>query len=148
MIDPLAVVETLDVASTAKIWRWTHVREGARIGEHCIVGEHVYIDHDVVIGDGCKIQNGANLYAPLIIEDDVFIGPGVIVCNDRLPRAWGWDPSSSPLTRICRGSSIGAGAVLLPGVRIGENAVVGAGAVVTKSVLPNALVVGNPAKVV
>jgi acetyltransferase-like isoleucine patch superfamily enzyme len=145
MIHPTAIVDgTVD--PTSKVWAWAHIREGARVAHGCIVGEHVYIDHDVVIGSGCKIQNGANLYAPLVIGSNVFIGPGAIICNDRAPRAWMWDPTSSLRTVICDRASVGAGAIILPGVTIGESAIVGAGSVVVHDVPPNVTVFGSPAR--
>lgn len=147
MIAPTAIVETT-VPESTKVWNWTHIREDAVIGENCVIGEHVYIDHGVVVGNGCKIQNGANLYAPLELGDYVFIGPGVVVCNDRRPRAWHWDPTASPVTKICSCASAGARAVILPGVTVHESAVIGAGSVVVKDVSANTTVVGNPARVV
>ena len=138
---------------SVKIWNYSQIREGAAIGENTIIGSHVYIDSRVQIGMNCKIQNGALLYEPSVIEDGVFIGPGVILTNDRNPRATmingklkteeNWNKVG---VTIEQGASIGAGAVCIAPLRIGSWALVGAGAVVTKDVLPYALVTGNPAQ--
>ncbi len=141
-----AIVETNAIGEGTKIWHFTHVRENVSIGRDCNIGEHVYIDNDVVIGRGCKIQNGANLYGPLRIGDNVFIGPGAIICNDRRPRAWVWDRSSTATTVICDRASVGAGAIILTGVTVGDSAMVGAGSVVTKDVPSNTTVIGYPAR--
>ena len=136
-----------------RIWHQAQVRERVRLGTNCIVGKGAYIDFDVVIGDNVKIQNGVYVYHGATVEDGVFLGPGVILTNDKLPRAINpdgslksdadWEVSS---TLIRRGASIGAGAVVLPGVTVGEFAMVGAGAVVTRDVPAHALVYGNPAR--
>ena len=141
------------LGSDARIWHQAQVREGARIGENCIIGKGAYIDFDVRIGSNVKIQNGAFIYHGAAIEDGVFVGPGVILANDRLPRAINPDGSLksdadwevSP-TLVRRGASIGAGAVILPGVTIGEFAMIGAGALVTHDVPSHGLVYGNPAR--
>ena len=140
------------VGRGVNIWHQAQVREGANIGANCIVGKGVYIDFDVVIGDNVKIQNGVYAYHGATIEDGVFLGPGAILTNDKLPRAISpdgslksdadWEVSS---ILIQRGASIGAGAVVLPGVTVGEFAMVGAGAVVTRDVPAHGLVYGNPA---
>ena len=141
-----AIVETSAIGEGTKIWHFSHIRENVSIGPDCTIGEHVYIDNDVVIGRGCKIQNGANLYGPLRIGDNVFIGPGVIICNDRRPRAWVWDRCSAHTTVIRDRASVGAGAIILTGVTIGDSAMVGAGSVVTRDVPPNTTVIGYPAR--
>jgi acetyltransferase-like isoleucine patch superfamily enzyme len=136
-----------------RIWHQAQVRERARLGAHCIVGKGAYIDFDVSIGSNVKIQNGVYVYHGVSVEDGVFLGPGVILTNDKLPRAINPDGTLksdadwevSP-TLIRRGVSIGAGAVVLPGVTIGEFALVGAGAVVTQDVPSHGLVYGNPAR--
>lgn len=147
MIANSAIVEPGAVIGDGTVvWHFSHIRETAVIGLDCNIGEHVYIDNGVVIGRGCKIQNGANLYGPLVIGDNVFIGPGAIVCNDRRPRAWVWDRSAASTTTIRSRASIGAGAIIMTGVTIGDSAMVGAGTVVTKDVPPNTTVVGYPAR--
>jgi UDP-2-acetamido-3-amino-2,3-dideoxy-glucuronate N-acetyltransferase len=156
MIHPTAIVETGAVVhSGVRIWHHAHVREAASIGHECILGKGVFVDRGVRVGDRVKIQNYACLYHGSIVEEGVFIGPHVILTNDRLPRA------ITPLgefktdddwqceeTRICMGASLGAGAVILPGITIGAWAMVGAGAIVTADVPPHGLVIGTPARLV
>ena len=141
------------VGPGTRIWHQAQVREGARIGANCIVGKGVYIDFDVRIGSNVKIQNGVSVYHGVTLEDGVFLGPGAILINDKLPRAINPDGSlkadadwevSSILIR--RGASIGAGAVVLPGVTVGEFAMVGAGTVVARDVPAHGLVYGNPGR--
>lgn len=137
----------------AKIWHQAQVREGARIGANCVIGKGVYIDFDVSIGANSKLQNGVCVYHGVTVEDGVFLGPGVILTNDQLPRAINPDGSLkadgdwevSPIL-VRRGASIGAGAIVLPGITIGEFAMIGAGAVVTRDVPSHGLVYGNPAR--
>lgn len=160
MIDPTARVHpTADIeadvsvgAGTA-IWHRAHVRTGARIGAECVIGGGAYIDEGVAIGDRVKIQSGALVYHGVTVEDGVFIGPGAILTNDRFPRAITADGALASADdwqvtpiRLGRGSSIGAGAVVVAGCDIGAFALVGAGAVVTRSVPAHALVAGNPAR--
>lgn len=141
-----------EVGAGSRIWHQAQVRERARIGENCIIGKGAYIDFDVTIGSNVKIQNGVCVYHGVTVKDGVFLGPGVILTNDKLPRAINPDGSLksdadwqvSP-TLIQRGASIGAGVVVLPGVTVGEFAMVGAGAVVTHDVPAHGLVYGNPA---
>jgi UDP-2-acetamido-3-amino-2,3-dideoxy-glucuronate N-acetyltransferase len=152
-IHPSAELEAdVSVGPDSSVWHRAHIRQGARIGSQCVIGGDVFIDEGVPIGDRVKIQNGALVYHGVSVEDGVFIGPGAILTNDRHPRAvtssgdlaGADDWTVSPIT-LHRGSSIGAGAVVVAGVDVGESAMVGAGAVVTKPVAPYALVVGNPA---
>ncbi len=141
------------VGPGSRIWHQAQVRERARIGQNCIIGKGAYIDFDVVIGDNVKIQNGVHVYHGVTVEDGVFLGPGVILTNDKLPRAVNPDGSLksdadwavSPIL-IRRGAAVGAGAVVLPGVTVGEWALVGAGAVVTRDVPDHGLAYGNPAR--
>jgi acetyltransferase-like isoleucine patch superfamily enzyme len=129
------------------------VREGAQIGANCIIGKDTYVDFDVTIGANSKLQNGVYVYHGATVEEGVFLGPGVILTNDKVPRAVNPDGSLktasdwqvSPIL-VRRGASIGAGAVVLPGITIGEYAMVGAGAVVTQDVPALGLVYGNPAR--
>ena len=155
-VHPTATVETGAVIGTeTRVWHHAQVREAAIIGRECILGKGVFVDRGVRVGDRVKIQNYACLYHGSVIEDGVFIGPHVILTNDRLPRA------ITPLgalktdddwqcgeTRIGMGASLGAGAVILPGVTIGAWAMVGAGAVVTADVPPHGLVIGTPARLI
>ncbi len=155
-IDPTATVEEgAFLGEGTRIYHYSHVRKGARLGKNCIVGGHVYIDSDVVVGDNCKIQSGARLYHGLTVEDGVFIGPGAQFANDLNPRAINPDGSLksaddwvvSP-TVVRQGASIGMGANILCGITIGTWAMVGMGAAVVKDVPNYGLVVGNPAKLI
>ncbi|OGO19657.1 MAG: transferase [Chloroflexi bacterium RBG_16_48_8] len=138
-----------------KVWHQAQVREGAVIGNNCILGKDVYIDLDVVIGNNVKIQNGALIYHGATLEDGVFIGPQACLTNDRFPRAIRSDGDLKtendwvvqPIL-IRYGASIGAGAIVMPGVTIGRFAMVAAGAVVTRDVPHHGLVMGVPAYLV
>jgi acetyltransferase-like isoleucine patch superfamily enzyme len=145
LVHPSAIVEVgAQVGDRTRIWHFVHVRSGARIGRNCVIGKDCYIDDGAVIGDGVKIQNGVSVYRGVTLEDEVFVGPYVTFTNDPYPRARGeWQPVP---TVVRRGASLGANATILCGVEIGEWAMVGAGAVVTHSVLPRRLVYGNPAR--
>lgn len=141
------------IGQGTRIWHQAQIREGARLGRDCIVGKGVYVDFDVIIGDRCKLQNGVYVYHPAIIEDGVFLGPGVILTNDRSPRAVMPDGRLksdadwlAAAVHIAEGASVGAGSVVLPGVQIGRWAMVGAGSVVTNDVPDHGLVLGNPAR--
>ncbi|TLZ53599.1 MAG: N-acetyltransferase [Methanobacteriota archaeon] len=135
------------IGDGTQIWHWVQVREGARIGRGCKIGKDAYIDADVVLGDGCKVQNFATIYKGVTIGNRVFVGPHVCFTNDLYPRADSTDWKIIP-TRVEDGASIGANATVLAGVTIGRSAMVAAGAVVTKDVPAHALVAGVPAKVV
>jgi len=141
------------VGEGTRIWHEAQVREGARIGRACILGKGVYVDRGVVVGDRCKIENRASLFHGVTLEDGVFVGPHAVFANDRFPRAVNPDGSlksdadwQAEPTAVREGASIGAGAVVLPGVTIGAWAMVGAGAVVTADVPAHAIVKGNPAR--
>ncbi len=141
-----ALVETDAIGAGTRIWAFAHVMAGAVIGADCNVCDHTYVEGDVVIGDRVTLKSGVFLWDGLRVHDDVFIGPQATFTNDLMPRSR--QPFELTQTTICRGASIGAGAVILPGVTIGEGAMVGAGAVVTKDVPANSVVVGNPARVI
>jgi UDP-2-acetamido-3-amino-2,3-dideoxy-glucuronate N-acetyltransferase len=159
VIDPSARVHAtadlepnVTVGPGTSIWHRAQVRTGAQLGGECIIGRDVFIDEGVVVGDRVKIQNAALVYHGVTVGDGVFIGPGAILTNDRYPRAItstgelsrDEDWEVSPI-RLADGCSIGAGAVVVAGVVVGEYATVGAGAVVTRDVPSHALVVGSPA---
>jgi UDP-2-acetamido-3-amino-2,3-dideoxy-glucuronate N-acetyltransferase len=137
------------------IWADVQVREDAHIGAECILAKGVYVDFGVTIGARCKLENYVCVFHPAVVEDGVFLGPGVLVTNDRVPRAVNpdgtrkgaedWDPLP---VRVCEGAAVGAASVLLPGVTVGPWALVGAGSVVTADVPAHALVVGNPARLI
>lgn len=147
------VDERARVASSATIWHLAQVREYAEIGEGCVIGRGAYVDHGVSVGINSKIQNYALVYAPATLEEGVFIGPAAVLTNDMYPRsiepdgslkgADDWDPAG---VLVRKGAAVGARSVVLPGVEIGEWALVAAGAVVTADVPSYALVVGVPAK--
>ena len=147
VIHSTSLVETDRIGPGTRIWAFVHVLPGAVIGSDCNICDHSYIDDDVVIGDRVTIKGRVAIVDGMKIEDDVFVGPGASFANDRFPRsrqqAWHCETMV-----IARGATIGAGAVLVPGVSVGEGAMVGAGAVVTKDVPPFTVVVGNPARVV
>ena len=133
------------VGSGTAIWHHCHVRTGAVIGSESILGQNVYVDIGVQIGNRCKIQNNVSVYRGVTLEDHVFVGPSAVFTNDLNPRstdvAWNVTP-----TLVRNGASIGANATIICGIVIGAWALVGAGAVVTKSVLDHEVVVGNPAR--
>ena len=148
------VSKDASIGKNTKVWHFTQIREHAKIGDNCIIGKNCYIDHHVKIGNNVKIQNNSSIYHMAIIGDGVFIGPHVILTNDKAPRAI--TPDGKLKTEkeweagkiiVKKGASIGAGSVVLPGVVVGEFAMIGASSVVTKDVPDFALVYGNPARV-
>jgi len=141
-----ALVESEKIGTGTRIWAFAHVLPGAQIGSDCNICDHVFIENDVVIGDRVTVKCGVQLWDGIKIEDDVFIGPNVTFTNDAWPRSRQWQ-DAHPTTTVRKGASIGANATILPGLTIGQNAMIGAGAVVTRSVPPNAVVVGNPARI-
>jgi UDP-2-acetamido-3-amino-2,3-dideoxy-glucuronate N-acetyltransferase len=116
-----------------------------RVGENCNIGQGVYIDNNVIIGNGVKIQNNVSVYNGVIIEDDVFLGPSMVFTNVINPRSFIERKDEFRKTIVRKGATIGANATILCGIEIGSYAMIGAGAVVTKNVLPHALMKGNPA---
>jgi len=144
---PLANVESPTVGESTRIWQFAIVLRNAKIGANCNICSHCFIENDVEIGDRVTIKNGVQLWDGLRIEDDVFIGPNVTFTNKKFPPRVA--QTEAPLkTFLGKGVAIGAGATILPGLTIARRAVVGAGAVVTRSVPPNAVVAGNPARIV
>lgn len=141
------ICETTQVGDGTRVWAFAHVLGGATLGADCNICAHVFIENDVVIGSRVTVKPGVQLYDGVRLEDDVFVGPNATFTNDRFPRSRHW-PEQFACTVVRRGASVGANATILPGLEIGENAMVGAGAVVTRSVPPNAIVVGNPARIV
>lgn len=140
LVDPGA-----KVGLGTRVWAFAHVVAGAVVGEDCNICDHTFVEGKVIIGNRVTVKCGVYLWDGLIVEDDVFIGPAVVFTNDRRPRSR-QHPPEYPVTRLKHGCSIGAGAVILPGITIGRWAMVGAGAVVTRDVPDFALVVGNPAR--
>ncbi len=135
------------IGEGSKVWHFSHVMAGARIGKNCVLGQNVNVGGRAVIGNGVKIQNNVSIYDSVIIEDDVFCGPSCVFTNVVNPRAFVERKTEYRETRICRGASIGANATIVCGVTVGEYALIGAGAVVTKDVPPYALVAGVPARI-
>ncbi len=130
-----------------RVWAFAHILPGAVIGQDCNICDQTFIENDVVVGDRVTIKSGVQLWDGVTLGDDVFVGPNATFTNDPFPRSR-QRPTSFPRTYVCNGASIGANATILPGLTIGEAAMVGAGAVVTKDVPPEAIVVGNPARIV
>jgi UDP-2-acetamido-3-amino-2,3-dideoxy-glucuronate N-acetyltransferase len=147
LIHPLADIQSTEIGAGTRVWQFVVVLPGARVGQNCNICSHCLIENDVVIGDRVTVKSGVQLWDGLRIGDDVFIGPNASFANDRFPRSR-HKPDRFLETIIHNGASIGSGATILPGIQIGRNAMVAAGAVVTRSVPPNAIVVGNPAKIV
>lgn len=144
-IHPSADVETdVVVGRRTRIWRQAHVRTGATIGSDCNIGANVFIDARVVIGDRVKVQNNVSVYEGVTLEDNAFVGPAAVFTNDLNPRSTGeWQLTP---TMVRSGASVGANATIVCGNELGEHCLVGAGAVVTRAVLPHQLVLGNPAR--
>lgn len=144
MIHPTAIIETDQIGEGTKIWAFTHVCKGAKIGKNCTIGEGVYIGPNVVIGDNCRIQNGAQIFEGVTIGSHVFIGPCVCFTNDRRP-----DLSKEFIvlgTYVHSNVVIGANCTIICGITINPGAFIGAGSVVTKTVRSQSTVYGNPAK--
>jgi UDP-2-acetamido-3-amino-2,3-dideoxy-glucuronate N-acetyltransferase len=136
------------IGEGTKIWHFTHVMPGARIGRRCTIGQNVLVSPDVVVGDNCKIQNNVSLFTGVILEDDVFCGPSMVFTNIVTPRSHVSRRHDYQRTLVQRGATIGANATIIAPRTIGRYAFIGAGAVVTKDVPDYALVVGNPGRVV
>jgi UDP-2-acetamido-3-amino-2,3-dideoxy-glucuronate N-acetyltransferase len=146
-VHPQALCESENLGDNTRVWAFAHVLRGARIGRDCNICDHVFVENDVVIGDRVTVKCGVQLWDGLRIADDVFIGPNATFSNDKYPKSKQYDRKILQ-TLIGRGASIGAGAVVLPGLRIGARAMIGAGSVVTHDVPARAIVSGNPARIV
>jgi len=144
------VDEGAEIGPGTKIWHFSHIMGGAKIGARCTLGQNVFVARQVEIGNQCKIQNNVSVYEGVILEDYVFCGPSMVFTNVKTPRsAFPRNTSDDYLiTRVKRGASIGANATVVCGVTIGEWAFVAAGAVVTKDVPDYALVAGVPARII
>lgn len=142
-IHPTAIIDSgAEIGPGTKIWHFCHLMGTAKVGANCVLGHSVFVAG--IVGNGCHIQNGANIFEGVTLEDDVFIGPGVQFTNVKRPIAGEKQPHQKTLVK--RGATIGAGAVILCGLTIGEGALVGAGSVVTKDIPNGATVVGNPVR--
>lgn len=146
-IHPHALCESEHVGARTRVWAFAHVLPGARIGADCNVCDGVFVENDVVVGDRVTVKCGVQLWDGVRLEDDVFVGPNATFTNDLFPRS-GQHPDRFEQTIVRAGASIGANATILAGVEVGERAMVGAGAVVTRSVPRHAIVVGNPARII
>ena len=144
---PNALVEAENIGKDTRVWAFAHILPGAVIGEDCNFCDHTFVENDVIVGDRVTIKSGVQLWDGITLEDDVFVGPNATFTNDHFPRSKQY-PKAFPRTIIRKGASIGANATILPGLAIGQFAMVGAGTVVTKDVPPFAIVVGNPARII
>jgi len=153
-IHPTAIVETKQIGKGTRIWAFSHVMDGVKIGMNCNIGDHCFIESGAIIGDNVTIKNANEIWDGVKLMDGVFVGPHVTFTNDLYPRSPRLAEASSRYTdrkwllptTVNRGASLGAGAIMLAGVNIGEFSTVGAGAIVTKDVSPHSLVIGNPAR--
>lgn len=158
MIHATAIVENPEaIGSETNVWAYAHIMAGAQVGNHCNVGDHAFVESGAVIGDNVTLKNQVMVWEGITIEDDVFVGPGVCFSNDRYPRS----PRAASAaqryrdkahwletTLVQHGCSIGAGATICPGLKLGRYCMIGAGSVVTKDVEPFSLVIGSPARLV
>lgn len=144
---PTALVdEGAEIGAGTKIWHFSHVMPGAKLGQKCNLGQNVVVSPDVTLGENVKVQNNVSVYTGVVCEDDVFLGPSMVFTNVTNPRSAVNRRGSYERTVVGKGASIGANATIVCGHDIGQFAFIGAGAVVTKTVKPYALMVGNPAR--
>lgn len=146
-VHPKAICEAAAIGEGTRVWAFAHILPGARIGRDCNLCDGVFVEDDVVIGDRVTVKCGVQLWNGVRLHDDVFVGPNATFTNDPFPRSKK-PPEKYLETIVESGASIGANATILPGLRIGSGALVGAGAVVTRSVPANAIVAGNPARII
>jgi acetyltransferase-like isoleucine patch superfamily enzyme len=156
LIHPTALIETSEIGANTRVWAYVHIMSGARIGDNCNIGDYCFIESGTCIGNNTVVKNGTMIWEGVTLENEVFVGPQVFFTNDLYPRSRYLPRARSRYkskegwlvpTRVKRGASLGAGAIILAGVTVGEYSMVGAGAVVTKNVPAYALVKGNPARV-
>jgi len=140
------IEQDVKIGKKTRVWAFTHILSGAQIGEECNVCDHVFIENDVIIGDKVTIKCGVQLWDGIRLESNVFIGPNVTFTNDLFPRSKVY-LEAVLITVVKQGASIGANATILPGITIGEYALIGAGSVVTHDVPARAVIAGNPAKI-
>lgn len=146
-VHPHALVETTEIGANTRVWAFTHVMAGARIGRDCNICDHAFVESGAVLGNNVTVKNGVAIWTGVTIEDNVFLGPNCVFTNDPNPRAnIKKGPSALVPTLLCANATIGANATLLCGIIIGRYAFIGAGAVVLDSVTDFALIVGNPAR--
>ena len=150
MHESSCIDEDVQIGKGSKIWHFSHIQTGARIGEGCIFGQNVNVGNNVVVGNYCKIQNNVSIYEGVELQDYVFCGPSMVFTNIRLPRSEFPQKKSKyyEKTLVKKSASIGANATIICGVTIGQYALIGSGTVVTKDVPDYALVIGNPGRVI
>tara|TARA_B100000925_G_C22008550_1_gene474896 strand:+ start:3270 stop:3860 length:591 start_codon:yes stop_codon:yes gene_type:complete len=141
LIDP-----NCSIGASTKIWHFSHIMSKAKLGKNCNIGQNVVVSPEVILGNNVKVQNNVSIYTGVVCEDDVFLGPSMVFTNIINPRSAVVRRDQYVKTTVRKGVSIGANATIICGNELGVYSLIGAGAVVTKSVLPYALVVGNPAK--
>lgn len=146
-IHPLSDVQSKNIGSGTRVWQFSVILPDAIVGQNCNICAHTLVENDVVIGNDVTIKSGVYIWDGVTVEDKVFIGPCVAFTNDKFPRSKIY-PSEFQRTLIQQGASIGANATILPGIKIGRYAMIGAGSVVTKDIPDFAMVVGNPARIV
>lgn len=146
-IHPLADVKSTTIGAGTRVWQFAVIVNGARIGRNCNICAHTFVEGGVIVGDDVTLKCGVYLWDGIELHDQVFVGPNATFTNDPFPRSR-QHPEAYSRTIVQRGASIGANATLLPGITIGEGAMIGAGAVVVADVPPRAVVVGNPARIV
>jgi UDP-2-acetamido-3-amino-2,3-dideoxy-glucuronate N-acetyltransferase len=142
---PNAIIESSDIGDGTRIWAFTHILPGAKIGENCNINDHTFIENDVILGNNVTIKSGVYIWDGVRLADNVFIGPNVTFTNDLKPRSKQY-PEEFKQTIIDDWASIGANATIIAGNTIGKYAMIGAGSVVTKNIPNNTLWYGNPAK--
>lgn len=144
---PSAIIdEGCEIGENTRIWHFSHIMPNCKIGSNCNIGQNVVISPEVVLGNNVKVQNNVSIYTGVTCEDDVFLGPSMVFTNVINPRSAVNRKNQYAKTKVGKGATIGANATIVCGHDIGEYAFIGAGAVVTKTVDPYALVVGNPAR--
>ncbi len=147
-VHPTAVIdESTEIGEGTRIWHFSHVMAGAKIGRNCLLGQNVFIASGAILGDNIKVQNNVSIFKGVILEDDVFCGPSAVFTNVFNPRSFISRKAEFRQTLVKRGATIGANATVICGNTIGEYAFIGAGSVVTKDVPDYALVYGNPGRI-
>lgn len=145
MIHPLSDCMCMDIPASTNIWQFCVIFPKAQIGENCNICSHCLIENDVIVGNNCTIKSGVQLWDGIELEDNVMIGSNVTFTNDKYPRSGNKDWTLR-CTKICKGATIGAGSVLLPGLTVGSHCMIGAGSVVTQNTPKNTIWMGNPAR--